>query len=63
MADDYNGDALWLTQLALDLDPKLDIMSYRGTRPICAVCQLNLDTILLHDEGRELLRPLEGELL
>ena len=25
MADDYNGDALWLTQLALDLDPKLDI--------------------------------------
>jgi tetratricopeptide (TPR) repeat protein len=25
MADDYNGDALWLTQLALDLDPELDI--------------------------------------
>ncbi|WP_119300271.1 tetratricopeptide repeat protein [Dongia deserti] len=25
MADDYNGDALWLTRLALDLDPKLDI--------------------------------------
>ncbi|MGH6892174.1 MAG: tetratricopeptide repeat protein [Dongiaceae bacterium] len=25
MADDYNGDAMWLTQLALDLDPKLDI--------------------------------------
>ncbi len=25
MADDYNGDAMWLTQLALDLDPTLDI--------------------------------------
>jgi tetratricopeptide (TPR) repeat protein len=25
MADDYNGDALWLTRLALDLDPDLDI--------------------------------------
>ena len=44
------------------LDPKLDIMSYRGTRPICAVCQLNLDSILLHDEGRELLRKILWEL-
>ena len=25
MADDYNGDAMWLTHLALDLDSKLDI--------------------------------------
>ncbi len=25
MADDYNGDAMWLTHLALDLDPNLDI--------------------------------------
>ena len=25
MSDDYSGDAMWLTQLALDLDPKLDI--------------------------------------
>lgn len=25
MADDFNGDALWMTQLALDLDPKLDL--------------------------------------
>lgn len=25
MADDFSGDALWLVQLALDLDPKLDI--------------------------------------
>jgi tetratricopeptide (TPR) repeat protein len=27
MADDYNGDAMWLTHLAIDLDPKLDIAS------------------------------------
>lgn len=44
------------------LDPKLDIMSYRGTRPICAVCQLNLDTLLLTDEGRELLGRVLHEL-
>jgi tetratricopeptide (TPR) repeat protein len=25
MSDDYSGDAMWLTQLALDLDPDLDI--------------------------------------
>jgi len=37
------------------LDPRLDIMSYRGTRPVCAVCQLNLDTILLASNGRETL--------
>jgi len=37
------------------LDAKLDIMSYRGTRPICAVCQLNLDTILLADNGKRVL--------
>lgn len=24
---------------------KMDIMSYRGLRPICAVCQLNVDAI------------------
>ena len=37
------------------LDPKLDIMSYRGHRPVCAVCQLNYDTILLAEEGRRVL--------
>ncbi len=26
---------------------KLDIMSYKGSRPICAVCQLNFETIFL----------------
>ncbi|HEX6885922.1 MAG TPA: hypothetical protein VF530_21290 [Planctomycetota bacterium] len=44
------------------LDPKLDIMSYRGTRPICAVCQLNLDTLLLTDEGKQLLQKILWEL-
>lgn len=27
-----------------------DIMSYRGTRPVCAVCQLNFDAIFMLDE-------------
>lgn len=44
------------------LDPQLDIMSYRGTRPTCAVCQLNLDSLLLTDEGRELLGKVLWEL-
>lgn len=33
-----------------------DIMSYRGMRPICAVCQLNLDTLFALDEGELLLK-------
>ena len=40
----------------------LDIMSYRGSRPVCAVCQLNLDTILLSEEGPALLRKVLWEL-
>ena len=48
------------------LDPKLDIMSYRGTRPICAVCQLNYDSIFLAGNGREtvskVLQEMEHEL-
>jgi len=36
----------------------LDVMSYRGTRPVCAVCQLNMDAIFLSDEGPVLLRVL-----
>ena len=38
------------------LDPKLDIMSYSGERPICAVCQLNYDSIFLAKNGGEILR-------
>jgi hypothetical protein len=44
------------------LDPKLDIMSYRGSRPVCAVCQLNLDTLLRSEEGPALLRKILWEL-
>lgn len=29
---------------------KMDIMSYRGERPVCAVCQLNMDAINLLEE-------------
>ena len=29
------------------LAPRVDVMSYRGSRPVCAVCQLNFDTIFL----------------
>ncbi|MEM7516582.1 MAG: hypothetical protein AAF368_06640 [Planctomycetota bacterium] len=29
---------------------ELDVMSYRGLRPVCAVCQLNYDTLFMLDE-------------
>jgi hypothetical protein len=37
---------------------ELDIMSYRGERPVCAVCQLNFDALLLAGEGEVLRRVL-----
>jgi hypothetical protein len=43
---------------------QLDVMSYRGVRPICAVCQLNLDAIFLLDEKpvlRELIDQAESQ--
>ncbi len=43
---------------------KLDIMSYRGERPVCAVCQLNYDAIFVSGDQstlRELLRKMEEE--
>ena len=30
---------------------EVDIMSYRGRRPVCAICQLNVDTISALDES------------
>jgi hypothetical protein len=43
----------------------LDIMSYRGARPVCAVCQLNYEAIFLAEGGHgtlgEVLRQLEHE--
>jgi hypothetical protein len=41
---------------------ELDVMSYRGVRPVCAVCQLNFDGIFLLGEQatvRELQREME----
>ena len=41
-----------------------DIMSYRGERPVCAVCQLNYDAIFALDEKDvvlRLMRQMEGE--
>jgi hypothetical protein len=35
---------------------KQDVMSYLGLRPVCAICQLNIDTISLLDEGEVLQR-------
>lgn len=36
-----------------------DVMSYRGLRPVCAVCQLNLDAIALIGEDEILRRVLK----
>lgn len=39
-----------------------DILSYRGERPVCAVCQLNIDTIHAlgeEDVMRRLMRTME----
>jgi hypothetical protein len=44
---DEDGTPLEAAELGLEdvvLD-KQDVMSYRGLRPVCAVCQLNLDAI------------------
>jgi hypothetical protein len=37
----------------------LDIMSYRGLRPVCAVCQLNMDALFALGEHEILKRVLE----
>jgi hypothetical protein len=40
---------------------ELDVMSYRGVRPVCAVCQLNFDGIsLLGEHG--VVRELHAEM-
>ena len=47
------------------LDHHVDIMSYAGTRPVCAVCQLNHDTIMMAEGGEamrdKVLDELENE--
>jgi len=59
-----DGTPLHASELGLE-DVALqeaDIMSYRGVRPVCAVCQLNLDSILLTEDGPTLLRQILWEL-
>lgn len=41
------------------LAPRVDVMSYRGLRPLCAVCQLNLDSIFLLEQHETLRRVLD----
>ncbi len=38
---------------------EVDIMSYRGRRPVCAICQLNVDAIVALDESEVLTHVLE----
>lgn len=38
---------------------ELDVMSYRGLRPVCAVCQLNLDALFALGEHEVLHRVLD----
>ena len=43
---------------------KLDIMSYKGARPICAVCQLNFETIFMagdHELVDRVMSEIENE--
>ncbi|MCK6445314.1 MAG: hypothetical protein L6Q99_02885 [Planctomycetes bacterium] len=37
----------------------LDVMSYRGSRPVCAVCQLNVDALAMLGEKPTLLALLD----
>jgi hypothetical protein len=41
------------------LAPRVDVMSYRGARPVCAVCQLNFDSIFLLGEHQTLRQVLD----
>jgi hypothetical protein len=41
------------------LTPRVDVMSYRGHRPVCAVCQLNFDSIFLLEDHATLRKVLE----
>lgn len=38
---------------------RLDVMSYRGARPVCAVCQLNFDAIFMTGERASLHKLLD----
>jgi hypothetical protein len=54
-----DADQYGLEDVVLD---KQDVMSYRGIRPVCAVCQLNMDGLFLlreHETLRRLLLQME----
>ena len=55
----FDADVFGLEDVVLE---QLDVMSYRGIRPVCAVCQLNLDAIFMlgeHETLRALLEQME----
>ena len=47
----FDADEFGIEDVVLD---NLDIMSYRGLRPVCAVCQLNFDAIFMLGEHETL---------
>lgn len=56
-----DADRYGIEDVVLD---RLDIMSYSGTRPICAVCQLNYDALFAagdHEVLESVLRQMEHE--
>ena len=56
-----DAEEFGLEDIVLD---KLDIMSYAGHRPVCAVCQLNYDAIFMlgdHATLRAVLEQMEHE--
>lgn len=58
---DEDGEPLRVAELGLE-DVKLDetdIMSYRGERPVCAICQLSFDAIFALGEHEVLERLLQ----
>lgn len=55
----FDAEELGLEDVALDHQ---DVMSYRGLRPVCAVCQLNIDAIIASGEG-QLLRNVLTEMI
>ena len=50
-----NAEELELEDVVLE---ELDVMSYHGLRPVCAVCQLNYDALFLLGEHEVLKRVL-----
>ena len=63
---DEDGELLNAAEHGLEdvILEKMDIMSYRGPRPVCAVCQLNMDAIVMLGEFpllREMARQMREE--